>query len=268
MTLSRQIGIKRRRLGPNKYPLYSGVSPRVILLRTKNSANVGSAARAMKNFGLSELVLVAPRCRLDRHAYALASHAAEVLEHALIVPDLDEALADRTLVVGTTARPRNSQGFASLTPRQAMTELLTSDIAFVFGPEDTGLGNAELDRCQRVLRIPTAAYASLNLAQAVVVVAYEWFLAHGVVESTPVEKRAVAPRSEIEAMYTQLLETLHYLGYTDQQRAGAAEHLFRRFLDRAALDAREVAALRGLFSQARWAADQPPERLPHRRRRR
>ncbi|MEX2542225.1 MAG: RNA methyltransferase [Trueperaceae bacterium] len=246
------------------------MSLRIILVATKHSGNVGSVARAMKNFGLVDLVLVAPRCRLDRQAYALASHAADVLDRARIVGSAGEALAGRTRVLGTTARLRASPSFEVLAPRPAVAGLPVEGGAVMFGPEDTGLSNTELDLCQAAVRIPTADYASLNLAQAVNVIAYEWFVRSGpqLLPSSADGAQAVeaATREEIEPMISQLVDTLLHIGYTDALKAPSVEHMFRRMLDRAALSKREVAALRGLWSQARWAADQPPDAIPGRRR--
>ena len=232
---------------------------RIVLVRPKESANVGAAARAMKNFGLGELWLVAPRCRLDRRAYALASHAGDVLDAAREVGSLDEALAGRRHAIGTTARHR-LEGFEIQAPREGLAALPDEDAALVFGPEDTGLERAELERCQAVLRIPTAEYASLNLAQAVNVVLYERFLRGAGPATVPAEPPA--PREAVEAMVAHLRELLLRIGYTDAQRERSALHNFRRLFERARPSAREVALLRGLFRQAGWAAEQPPERLP------
>lgn len=246
----------------------------------------------MKNFGLSELYLVAPRCAIDHRAEALASHADDVLAGAVIVPRTADALAGRTFVLGTSARTRASEGFAAAPPREAVKSLPAEGGAVVFGPEDTGLTNEDLDRCQAVVRIPTAEYASLNLAQAVNLIAYEWFLHRGAAGGAVVmppggaartgggapggdpvgagpaaERPDLAPREELEAMYAHLMATLRYIGYTDELRAAGVEHMFRRLFDRAGPTSREVAALRGIWSQARWAADQPPEKVPGRQER-
>lgn len=224
----------------------------------------------MKNFGLHDLVLVAPRCSLDRQAYSLASHAADVLDQAKVVGSAGEALAGRTRVLGTTARLRASPSFEILMPRAAVAGLPAEGGAVMFGPEDTGLSNSELDLCQATVRIPTADYASLNLAQAVNVIAYEWFVRSApevaVSLAAAAKEVEVAPREEIEPMVSQLLDTLLHIGYTDELKAPSVEHMFRRMFDRAGLSRREVAALRGLWSQARWAADQPPDAIPGRRR--
>ncbi len=263
--------------------------PRIVLVRTKDAANVGAAARAMKNFGLDELVLVAPRCRIDHRAEALASHAEDVLHAARVVETLDEAIAGTRLVMGTSARTRAAANYPVLEPRQAAPHL-TEGTAVLFGPEDHGLANEELTRCQAHVVIPTAGYASLNLAQAVVVLAYEVALAtragDGATEAaneraeeaaagarTPsgtvqAPARPVAPpedaptRDQMERFYAQLEGAMLHIGYTDSPRAPSVLRMYRGVFDRAGLTAHELAALRGLVSQARWAADQAPDRVP------
>jgi len=247
--------------------------PRIVLVRTKDSANVGAAARAMRNFGLDDLWLVAPRCRIDERARALASHAGDLLESAQLVDTLDEALVGITLVAGTSARPRRAPSYAVTGPREAAPRLLTN-AAVLFGPEDHGLANEELTRSQLHVVVPTAELSSLNLAQAVLVVAYEVHLARihdgstsglADVEPAPLAGHtgeAPASRDQLEAFYGQFGDTLLRIGFTDPPRLPSVMRMFRAVFDRAELSAHELAALRGLASQARWAADQPPEALP------
>ncbi|MEJ2290953.1 MAG: RNA methyltransferase [Deinococcales bacterium] len=255
--------------------------PRIVLVRSKDSANVGAAARAMKNFGLDDLVLVAPRCRIDARARALASHAGDVLDGARVVASVAEAIGDLRFVLGTSARRRDNESLPVWLPRQAAPHAQGSDVAILFGPEDHGLSNEELDLCQGYVSIPTADYASLNLAQAVLLVAYEVHLArpregrseagpHAAVDGPsaqlgvpPTVERA--PREQLERFYAQLVDAFHLIGYTDAQRERAILRLYRGIFDRVALTPREVAALRGLVSQVAWAAEQPPERLPDRK---
>ena len=236
---------------------------RIVLVRPKSSANVGAAARAMKNFGLSDLVLVAPRCTIDRQAHALASHAGDVLETSREVASLPDALADVTWAVATSARTRATESLTEHAPDDGLATLPARGGALVFGPEDHGLSNDELDRCQAVVRIPTAEYASINLAQAVNLLAFRWFE----------RRRAGAPRAaggepperdQLERMYDQLVDLWHLIGFTDAKRERATLRMFRGVFDRARLGPRELAAFRGLWAQARWAAERPPERLPRR----
>lgn len=244
--------------------------PRIVLLRTKESANVGAAARAMLNFGLRELWLVAPRCRIDNRAYALASHASEVLDQAKVVDDLEEAIEGTTLVVGTSARHRAAESYVVREPREAAGELVaqSSASAVLFGPEDHGLSNAELTRCQFQIVIPTLDFSSLNLAQAVLVIAYEAGLAvssrqrDGAAGAGHEPPREAATRDQLERFYAQLESTMMRIGYTDENRAAGIMRLYRAMFDRAELDPHELAALRGLVSQVAWAAEQLPANLP------
>jgi tRNA/rRNA methyltransferase len=239
---------------------------RVVLVRPKSSANVGAAARGLKNFGLSDLVLVAPRCELDRQAYALASHAGDVLESARTVATIAEAVADRTRVLGTTAQGRAPESFTRLDPDEGLASLPASGGALLFGPEDHGLSTADLVHCQAHITIPTGPYASINLAQAVNILAYSHFrLRH--VESAPAPAER-ATRDQHERMYRQLIDAMLLIGFTDSERSASVELLFRGIFDRAELTPRELATLRGLWQQSVWAAEQPPERLPPRRERR
>jgi len=240
------------------------VSLRIVLTGSKDSANVGAAARAMKNFGLGELYLAAPRCRIDERARALAAHAGDVLDRAVITASTAEALTGCTYAVGTTARGRASDGNIVLDPREGLARLPPTGGALVFGPEDAGLSNQDLDLCQAFITIPTGEYASVNLAQSVNILCYEWLRLHpeGSGPAPSAGGTPPAPREQLEAMYAHMIDVMLHVGYTDPNRQGGVEHLFRRLLDRAEPTSHEVAALRGLFAQTRWAADQPPERVP------
>jgi len=243
------------------------MGPRIVLMRTKESANVGAAARAMLNFGLADLWLVAPRCRIDHRAYALASHAEGVLKAATVVDDLAPALVGRSVVAGTSARPRRAENYVVRSPRQAAPEL-GKDSAVLFGPEDHGLSNEELTVCQFQVVIPTRDFSSLNLAQAVLVVAYEAALFAAGEDDGEASVPAGAPagqaatRDQVEGFYQQLTELMLLIGYTDERRSPGIMRLFRGLVDRAAPTAHELAALRGLVSQADWAAKRDPELLP------
>ncbi len=254
--------------------------PRVVLVSTKESANVGAAARAMLNFGLTDLWLVAPRCRLDHRAYALASHAAEVLDAAMVVDTLNDAVADRTLVLGTSARARAADNFLVLTPRAAAAEL-HDGAAVLFGPEDHGLSNEHLTMCQGQVVIPTQDFSSLNLGQAVLVIAYELGLRRAEeAEAVPGGPRQVgrvpvttglaglpenhepAQREQLEGFYAQLARTLLHIGYTDENRLPGILRIYRGLIDRARPSAHDLAALRGMLRQTLWAADQDPRNVP------
>ncbi len=236
---------------------------RIVLVRPKSSENVGAAARAMKNFGLGELVLVAPRCRIDTSARALASHAGDVLDRATVAPDLGEALRGVRWAVGTSARPRASETVRHYPPDDGLATVPDVGGALVFGPEDHGLSNEELDRCQALIQIPTADYASINLAQSVNILAHRWFERRHRGEVGP-DLAKVADRDQVERMFDDLVALWHLIGFTDERREAPTLRLFRGLLDRAVPTPREVAALRGLISQAAWAAKRDPDRLPGR----
>lgn len=221
---------------------------------------MGSSARAIKNFGFFDLWLAAPQRLLNAEAFALAAHAQDVLKGAVRCASVREAVADRTLVLGTTARPRTAAREV-YTPRQAAALVRGHRAALLFGPEDFGLSNDDLDYCQGFVRIPSADYASLNLAQAVQVLAYECFQAGLEVPLEPVVED-VAPRAEVEAMYDHLHETMHLIGYTDRLRERAAMAHFRDLFDRAQLTVKDVMVLRGLWRQVQWAARQDGLSLP------
>jgi TrmH family RNA methyltransferase len=243
-----------------------------VLVAPKHAANVGAAARAIANFGLGPLWLVAPRCARDKEAYALATHAEGVLDAAVEVATLDEALADREVAVATSARRRRHHGHASADPEAVLPSLVGRRAALVFGPEESGLDNEALDRCQAVVTVPTAGAASINLAQTVVVLGYAWHRASAGTgaardeASGPAVAATVAgdppERAQVEAMYEQLRALLRRVGYTDAARETAVMRKYRTLLGRAAPSADEVTLLRGLWYQLAWAVEQVPERLP------
>ncbi|WP_034386782.1 RNA methyltransferase [Deinococcus sp. YIM 77859] len=222
----------------------------VVLVSPKTPGNIGAAARAMLNMGARELRLVAPRCDpLDSQAVAMAVHAADLLREARIYPTLREALADRDLTVGTSARVR-----ADLPPPRHPAQVrglvrAASAPALVFGPEETGLVNSDLEQCQFTVRVPTAAYASLNVAQAVLLVCYEFLQAQ---DETPAYERKTATREEMEALYGHLHATMELIGYTDAVRARHTLRLWRAMLDRALMSSAESRLFRGFLRQVAW----------------
>jgi tRNA/rRNA methyltransferase len=229
---------------------------RIVLVEPAGALNLGSIARGMKNFGLSQLWLVAPRCSVeDPDAQRMAVHAQDILASATICGDLAIALADCERIAGTTARERkvstSFQGADAVAPWLLGT---TAEVAYVFGPEDRGLNNAELSLCQRHVQIPThAAYSSLNLAQAVTLCAYELFTCH----AEPTTVSASQPVSaELEGFYTHLEQTLLTIGYLQPHTAASKLQKFRRLFNRAELTTEEIALLRGVLRQLAWSNSQ------------
>jgi tRNA/rRNA methyltransferase len=241
---------------------------RIVLVEPAGALNIGSISRVMKNMGLTQLVLVNPRCEvLGEEATRMAVHAIDLLEAATIVPDLPTALQGCTRVIATTARDR-AIPTALETPRQALPWLVESSepTALLFGREDTGLTNTELNYATRYIRIPVGSeYSSLNLAQAVGVCAYELQMCasnieenSSVAQSLPV-RSDVAPVELVEGYYQQLEALLLDVGYLSPHTAPHRMEKLRRLYNRSQLSPNEVALLRGILSQFRWALD--PDKL-------
>jgi len=229
-----------------------------VLFSPKSSGNVGAAARALKNMRLGDLRLVAPRDYDPRAAAAMAVHAGDVLDRARIFPDLAAALDDRTLIVGTTCRvgPYRSETRALREAAPALVgESAANRVAIVFGPEDFGLTNLEIARCHRLITIPTAPdYPSLNLAQAVIVVAYELMLAAGAAR-TPASIGQFASAGDVEAMHHRMAEALVAIGFLPAENPDHLMLTLRAMLGRSGVRPRELEILNGIARQVRWVAE-------------
>jgi tRNA/rRNA methyltransferase len=229
-----------------------------VLCRPMHSGNIGSAARALKNMGFSDLRLIAPAASADsRAARSMAVHAGDVLRSATVHPDLDSALADRAVAVGTTCRQGLYRSGAEdvRASVRAIAELASSNpVAIVFGPENHGLTNDELKRCHRLMTIPTAPdYPSLNLAQAVMVVAYELMLAGGTArEVAPMPEFAQA--GEVEGMLSRMEEALVEIGFLPADNPDHIMFALRAIFGRSGLTRRELDILNGIARQMKWTA--------------
>ncbi len=229
--------------------------PAIVLVSPKGPDNVGSVARAMKNFGLTDLRIVQPRCNLEQ-AHTMAVHAVDVIENAGIFESLLDAVAGCDLIAATTARVRRDHSLP-ITPREAAPRFAHAiSSAVVFGREEHGLFNEELDLCHVHIRIPTDAnYVSMNLAQAVQVIVYELMLGRTNLEPMPKQfQNEPANRVTLEGMYAHLLEFMLEVGYTDADRQAHTLRRFRMMLDRAVLTKHDVSFVRGLLSQGLWAS--------------
>lgn len=234
--------------------------PRVVLVQTSHPGNIGASARAMKNMGLSELALVQPNGFPSEEANRRASGAEDLLANARVVDTLAEALADCRVVIGTSARSR-SVSWPVLTPREAAAMLhgvTGGGGAVVFGRESSGLSNAELDLCTHLVHIPTAPdFSSLNVAMAVQVVCYEWFVADAATVAGAAagagadpESAEVASSAELEGFFGHLAQALDDIGFTDERRSDKLMRRLRRLFHRAAPDSDEIHILRGILSAA------------------
>ncbi len=234
---------------------------RIVLVEPAGARNVGSIARVMTNMGLSQLVIVNPQCDLgSEEARRMAVHGQQLLSSCEVVPDLSTALRGCQRVVGTTFRqddlPRLPQP-----PAVALAWLLeiSSPTAVIFGREDNGLSNQELDYAQRYLRIPVSpAYTSLNLAQAVGICAYELFQLSQqplVVEPVPAVTD-LATIDQLDRYYQQLETLLLEIGYLQPQTAPSRMSKLRRLYGRSEMSGNELALLRGICNQMTWALRQ------------
>ncbi|MDD3760557.1 MAG: RNA methyltransferase [Acidithiobacillus sp.] len=238
---------------------------RVVLVEPSHPGNIGSTARAMKVMGLTQLALVRPRQFPHPDATALASGAEDLLVDAQVHEDLQDAIGDCQRVYGTTARDRHIQ-WPQLDARQAALAMVTqaaqAPVALLFGRESSGLSNAELDLCQTLIQIPTGdLYHSLNLAQAVQIIAYELQMAsrssNPVADGLPELEASVADR---EGFYGQLQTVLLASGFLQAPREEHMMRRLRRLFDRAHLSRNEVDILRGILTEiSRWATRTAPE---------
>jgi tRNA/rRNA methyltransferase len=266
---------------------------RIVLVEPAGALNVGSIARVMKNMGLQQLVLVNPQCdRLSGEARQMAVHAIDVLEAAQEVSTLLDALQGCQRAIATTGRSHTTLDIALEHPRSALPWLLEQPLepsteaidfsAIIFGREDRGLSNEELNHAQRHIFIPTnPIYPSLNLAQAVAICCYElwglvgdqagngeWGMGSGEkgkseegmlppvaspvsppIASTP----DLAPLNALEGFYQHLETVLLKIGYLYPHTAASRMETFRRLFNRTYLSMREVAMLRGILRQVEWA---------------
>ncbi|MGC8905609.1 RNA methyltransferase [Thermus sp.] len=230
---------------------------RVVLVEPQEPMNVGAVARAMRNFGLSRLYVVNPGPRVGppwaQEAYWLAVHAEEILDQAVVAPGLLEALRGVQRVVATTGRPRELYPAPVVPAWEVPRHVLSAEgeVALVFGRETFGLTNEELDLAHLIGTIPTAPeQPSLNLAQAVVVFAYELFKAASQGEGGP--KEELAEVSALEALFQDLGRYILEIGFTDANRFPYAMRRLRRILHKARLSPGEVQLLRGLLHQSRY----------------
>jgi tRNA/rRNA methyltransferase len=248
----------------------------IVLHQPRFAENIGSTARAAMNLGLRHIILVNPEDTDRERMSKLATHAAAGLLDAMeIKPTLPEALAPFHFIVGTTARLGGERKQIN-TPVQAAQKILSlgteSRVALLFGPENRGLSNEELRYCHLVVNIPTVQSSSLNLAQAVLIMAYEIFQAHRTPEEEPafadppgqppdartvkaqrsLEEPPLATSFELEGMYQHLAEVLQMMDFLDKQNPGHWMMSIRRFFSRIHLYTPEVRMIRGVCRQLKW----------------
>ena len=264
---------------PFPKPIALSPKPFIVLVRPQMGENIGGVARAMSNFGLSELRLVAPRDGWpNRKAQEMASGGAAIIESAQVFPDFASAIADIQFAYATTARSRD-MAKPVLTPEEAMAEMRGCEeakmrgeetpsshphifasshrVAFVFGPERTGLENEEVTLCDALITIPTAENFSLNLAQSAVILGYEWWKTQSVfqcsesrVQSSEKEffPESLVTKDEMLGLFEQLESYLDAADYfrVDHKKPIMWQNL-RTMLLRARMNTQEVRTFRGML---------------------
>ena len=231
---------------------------KVVLVETSHPGNIGAVARAMKNMGMDQLRLVTPKLFPHADATARASGADDVLRSAHVYTSLQDAIADCQIVLGASARDRTIS-WPSVTVRECAEKWVgvpsEDNIGLVFGRENSGLKNHELDLCHYLLRIPcNPVYSSLNLAAAVQVVCYELFVASGQEVVSTIGDRGEEPLAtteQMEAFYQHLHQTMSDIGFLHPERSKSIMRRLRRIFNRTQLDTKELDILRGIlrFSQ-------------------
>lgn len=233
---------------------------RMVLVQPTHGGNIGGCARAMKNMGLTRLVLVAPEEFPGAEASARAAGADDLLAQARVCATLDEAIADCHLVIGASARERRI-AWPMLAPDEAARRLMTAaagqEVALLFGRERTGLTNDELDRCQILVHIPAnPEFSSLNLACAVQVIAYEIRRASetGAAAAPTVAAdmlgEPLATSAEVQRFYQHLDQVMVETGFLDPKNPRLLRRRIMRLFNRVEMTSNEVNILRGILSAA------------------
>lgn len=231
------------------------VKIRMVLVHTTHPGNIGAVARAMKTMGLTDLTLVAPKYFPHDEATARAAGATDILERANVVSSFDEAIADCGLVLGASARKRTipwPEWDAREASRQAIARAQSARVAMVLGAERVGLTNDQLDRCHALVRIPAnPEYASLNIAAAAQVLAYELHMAllerNVATPVTPTEN-VPAPVEDLERFYEHLRQTMIDVKFLDPENPRQLMRRVRRLFNRALPDTMELNILRGILA--------------------
>ena len=229
--------------------------PAIVLVRPQLGENIGKAARAMLNFGLTDMRLVAPRDGWPNPSAGPAASGADVvLANARVFATTAEAVADCSLIYATTVRKRGDDK-PVVTPEEAAVQIHASPAkaAFLFGREASGLEAEDVSLAQKILTVPiNPEFGSLNLAQAVILCAYEWSRGQGLVQPSKVEQQPPAPHAELDGLIVQLEEMLEPKGYFfPEDRAEATKRTLRNVLTHAQWNSLQVRTMRGVLSTLR-----------------
>jgi len=262
--------------GNTESPDGFGDQIRIVLVETSHSGNIGAVARAMKNMGLGSLCLVNPVSFPDEASYARSAGASDVLDNARVVSSLSEAISDCVCVMGTSARGRKVPWPVIAPPDAAVKaaeQCSAGPVALVFGRENHGLSNEELQRCHFHIHIPTNPdYSSLNLAMAVQVVCYELrmhylrdvegekksqYLKPMVAPGDPGWDVPPAPVQDVESFFEHLEQVLVDVDFHRRDKPRQLMTRLRRLFQRAHMDQMEINILRGILTAVQKSAGQP-----------
>jgi len=242
---------------------------RIVLVETSHPGNVGASARAMKTMGLDDLTLVSPKEFPSAEATARASGADDLLATARVVDSLDEAIADCGFVVGASARLR-SLPWPVVDPRAAAetiwAETERTQVSIVLGPEQSGLTNEDMARCQQLVHIPgNPHYTSLNIAMAVQILSYELRMAHPdrvplVLDDASAREAPLANAGELEGFHRHLETVLSDAGFLNLDHPRQLKLRLRRIFHRARLDRNEINILRGMLAALSGESARPSEK--------
>lgn len=231
----------------------------VVLHKPKYAGNIGAVARAVKNMGIGNIVVVGTQDFDPDEMRQRSTHlAADVLDKIQFFETAAEALGSFSYIVGTTARLGKARG-PFITPRAAACDIADisqkNKVALLFGPEDTGLANEELRLCHAVVSIPTSReFTSLNLSHAVMILCYEIFVASVSEADTADVTPKLARSEELEGMYGQIKTLLADIGFLNPENPDYWMMHLRRFFTRAGILSREVKIVRGICRQIQWYA--------------
>ena len=231
----------------------------IVLYKPKYAGNIGSVARAAKNMGITNIVVVG-KADFDREAMQQRSThlAADVLDQIQYFESIEEALGSFNYIVGTTARLGKARG-PFIAPRAVAKDIADisqkNKVALLFGPEDTGLANEELRLCHAVVTIPTSReFTSLNLSHAVMILCYEIFTASSAATRLSEATPKLAMSKELEGMYGQIKALLADIDFLNPENPEYWMMHLRRFFSRAGLLSREVGLIRGICRKLEWYA--------------
>ena len=228
---------------------------KIVLVETTHPGNIGAVARAMKNMSLAHLCLVSPKTFPCAEATSRAAGSDDILANAQVCSTLQEAIADCQLVIGSSARCRTIS-WPELSPRECAEKVVANEprqkVAILFGRENSGLKNHEMDLCHYLLRIPcNSQYSSLNIAAAVQVVCYELFVATGSQPPPLVGDKDASPlasAAQMESFYQHLYQALCDIGFISQpEKSKSIMRRLRRIYNRIQLDTKELDILRGIL---------------------